>query len=69
MALCYGADDLDGTVRQERIHHDAGSKAPQVLTVAELRRLITEAGRDPIERDTLYRPVWRNGAEWAVDEG
>ena len=68
VALCYGADDLDGTVRQERIHHDAGSKAPQVLTVAELRRLITEAGRDPIERDTLYRPVGRNGAEWAVDE-
>ena len=67
-ALAYGADDLDGTVRQERIHHDAGSQSPQILTVAELRRLIAEAGREPIERDTLYRPVRRSGAEWKVEE-
>jgi aminodeoxyfutalosine synthase len=65
-ALAYGADDLDGTVRQERIHHDAGSRSPQILTVSELRRLIVEAGRQPIERDTLYRPVRRDGAEWEV---
>ncbi|MGW8256275.1 MAG: aminofutalosine synthase MqnE [Thermoguttaceae bacterium] len=56
-ALAYGADDLDGSVRQERIHHAAGSKAPQALTVDELRRLISEAGREPIERDSLYRRV------------
>lgn len=59
VALAYGADDLDGTVRQERIHHDAGATSPQVLSVEQLRGLIREAGREPVERDTLYRPVRR----------
>jgi aminodeoxyfutalosine synthase len=54
-ALAYGADDLDGTVRHEAIHHDAGSTAPEVLSVDELRALIVEAGREPVERDSLYR--------------
>ena len=63
-ALAYGADDLDGTVRHEKIHHDAGSTAPEHLSVDELRALIAEAGRRPIERDMLYRRVERNGAEW-----
>lgn len=58
-ALAYGADDLDGTVRQERIHHDAGSQTPQYLTVEELCQLIREAGRRPAERDSLYHPVTR----------
>lgn len=62
IALAYGADDLDGTVRHERIHHEAGSKSPEALTVAELRSLIQEAGREPVERDTLYRRVLRRGA-------
>jgi aminodeoxyfutalosine synthase len=66
-ALAYGADDLDGTVRQEKIHHDACSKAPEALTVSELRGLITESGREPAERDTLYRPIRRNGADWEVE--
>lgn len=56
-ALAYGADDLDGTVRQERIHHDAGATSPEILSVEQLCRLIREAGRKPVERDTLYRPV------------
>ena len=58
-ALGYGADDLDGTVRRERIHHDAGSRSPEVLSVEQLRTLIAEAGREPIERDSLYRRVER----------
>jgi len=49
----YPADDLDGTVVHERIYHEAGSDSPQGLTVDELRRLIAEAGRLPVERDTL----------------
>ncbi len=65
-ALAYGADDLDGTVRRERIHHQAGARSPQVLTVDELRALITEAGREPVERDTLYRRVRRRGKEWEI---
>ncbi len=59
VALSFGADDLDGTVVEERIVHMAGATSPEVLPVAELRRLITEAGRTPVERDTLYRRVVR----------
>jgi aminodeoxyfutalosine synthase len=66
-ALAYGADDLDGTVRHERIHHDAGAESPEVLTVDELRRLIGETGRRPVERDSLYRRVRRDRAQWEVD--
>src|SRR5688500_2922368 len=50
VALSYGADDLDGTVVHEKIYHEAGSDSPQELSVAEIRRLITEAGRTPVER-------------------
>src|SRR4051812_28130398 len=65
VALSYGADDLDGTVVHEKIYHDAGSDSPQELTVAELRRLIEEAGRVPVERDTLYNEVLRApGTSW-----
>src|SRR5262245_7029553 len=64
LALSYGADDLDGTVVHEKIYHDAGSDSPQELTVAEIRRLIEEAGRIPVERDTLYREVVRTGGVW-----
>lgn len=63
-ALWYGADDLDGTVRHELIYHDAGAETPEVLTVDEIRRLIEEAGREPIERDTLYRRIEREGPIW-----
>ncbi len=67
-ALSYGADDIDGTVRHELIYHDAGAETPQMLTVDDIRRLISEAGREPIERDTLYRRVVRDGARWEVGE-
>lgn len=66
VALSFGADDLDGTVVHELIYHDAGAKTPEGLTVAHIHRLIREAGRDPIERDTLYRRVYRDGANWSV---
>lgn len=59
IALSFGADDLDGTVVHETIYHAAGSDSPQELGVGELRRLIREAGRDPVERDTLYNEVVR----------
>jgi aminodeoxyfutalosine synthase len=68
VALSFGADDLDGTVVHEKIYHDAGAETPQALTVEEIRRLITEAGRVPVERDTLYRHVHRDGARWQVGE-
>jgi aminodeoxyfutalosine synthase len=59
IALRFGADDLDGTVVEEKIYHDAGATTPQGMRRQDLVRLIREAGREPIERDTLYRPVVR----------
>jgi aminodeoxyfutalosine synthase len=60
VAQSWGADDIDGTVVHEKIYHAAGSDSPQELGVAQLRRLIEEAGRVPVERDTLYNEVVRN---------
>lgn len=59
LSLWFGADDLDGTVVEERITHAAGADTPQALPRAELVRLIEEAGRVPVERDTLYNVVRR----------
>jgi len=60
IALHWGADDLDGTVVEEKIYHDAGAKTAEFTPRAELERLIRAAGRVPVERDTLYRPVDRS---------
>jgi aminodeoxyfutalosine synthase len=56
-ALWFGVDDLDGTVQEEKIYHMAGSRTPESLSTADLERLIRAAGRDPVERDTLYNVV------------
>ncbi len=66
IALRFGADDLDGTVAEEKIYHDAGAKTPQVMTRQEIIRLIREAGLEPFERDTLYRPVTRTETSVSV---
>ncbi len=68
VALAFGADDIDGTVVHETIYHEAGAETPQEITVNEIRRLITEAGRVPVERDTLYHKVERDGARWTSGE-
>src|SRR5574341_470669 len=60
IALRFGANDLDGTVIEEKIYHDAGATTEQFTPRAELERLIREAGRVPVERDTLYQPVDRS---------
>ncbi len=67
-ALSYGADDLDGTVRHELIYHDAGAETPEILSVEQIQRLIVEAGREPVERDTLYHRVERHGNQWQAAE-
>jgi aminodeoxyfutalosine synthase len=59
IALRFGADDLDGTVVEEKIYHDAGATTPQALTRTQIIRLIRDAGQEPVERDSLYRPVRR----------
>jgi aminodeoxyfutalosine synthase len=68
VALAYGADDIDGTVRHELIYHDAGATTPEIMSVDEIRRLIIEAGREPVERDTLYHRVERDGTAWHAAE-
>jgi aminodeoxyfutalosine synthase len=55
--LWFGADDLDGTVQEEKIYHMAGSRTPTALSTRDIERLILAAGREPVERDTLYREV------------
>jgi aminodeoxyfutalosine synthase len=57
IAQWYGANDMDGTVQEERIYHMAGSRTPEALSTADIRRLIRAAGREPLERDTLYRVI------------
>jgi aminodeoxyfutalosine synthase len=57
IGLAFGADDVDGTIVGETIYAAAGKKAPEGLSVGDLIRLIREAGRIPVERDTLYNVV------------
>jgi len=66
IALRFGADDLDGTVVEEKIYHDAGATTPQGMNRKEICRLITEAGRVPVERDTLYHAVTRTEDSFTV---
>lgn len=56
-SLWFGVDDLDGTVQEEKIYHMAGARTPEALTTDEIRRLIRTAGREPLERDTLYNVI------------
>ena len=60
IAQRFGANDLDGTVAEEKIYHDAGAKTSEFTPHAELERLIRAAGRVPVERDTQYHPVDRS---------
>ena len=66
IALRFGANDIDGTIVEEHIYHDAGATTKQGLRRAELLELIRKAGREPVERDTLYRAVERTEATFTV---
>ncbi len=66
IALRFGADDIDGTVIEEKIYHDAGATTPQGMRRSDLERLIREAGREPVERDTMYRPVTRTETSFTI---
>jgi len=61
VSLAYGVDDLHGTIMEEKIFHMAGAKTPQEQTVATLEHVIREAGRIPVQRDSYYRPIRREG--------
>src|SRR5918992_3566513 len=60
-ALWFGVDDLDGTVQEEKIYHMAGSRTPESLSTSDIERIISAAGRVPVERDTFYNVVRYNG--------
>ncbi len=66
ISLRFGADDIDGTVIEEKIYHDAGATTPQGMRRQDLVRLIREAGREPFERDTMYRTVTRTEDTFTV---
>jgi aminodeoxyfutalosine synthase len=66
IALRFGADDIDGTVVEEKIYHEAGATTSQKLRREDLLQLIRKAGREPMERDTLYRPVTRTESAFTV---
>ena len=66
IAQRFGANDIDGTVVEEKIYHDAGATTSQGMRRGELFRLIREAGREPKERDTAYRPVQRTESAFTV---
>lgn len=66
IAQRFGANDIDGTVVEEKIYHDAGATTAQHLRRKDLLRLIREAGRKPMERDTAYRPVERTESAFTV---
>jgi aminodeoxyfutalosine synthase len=57
LALLFGADDLDGTIIEEKITHSAGAMSSEGLTRDELKNLITKAGKSPVERDAFYHTV------------
>jgi aminodeoxyfutalosine synthase len=63
ISLHFGVDDIDGTVVEEKITHAAGAMAGQEMSVAELVAMIRQAGRSPVERDTLYNVV----REWPAE--
>lgn len=64
IALSFGADDIDGTVTEEKITHMAGAETPEAISAAEIIQLIEEAGRISVERDTLYNEIIREGNQW-----
>ena len=57
VALWYGADDLDGTIIEERIGHMAGAKSAQGMTIAELEHLIRESGFTPVRRNATFNTL------------
>ena len=67
LSLHYGVDDIDGTVVWYDITKVGGANTHQEVTVTQLRRVVREAGFEPVERDTLYRSVIRDEADWSVE--
>jgi len=63
VAMAFGADDLDGTIVEEKITHMAGANTPKGLTRNEIREMILAAGFEPVERDAFYNQVERTNGD------
>jgi aminodeoxyfutalosine synthase len=59
-SLWFGVDDMDGTVQEEKVYKMAGATTPEGMTPRQLQSVIRAAGRDPVERDTLYNVISGN---------
>ncbi|RJP95187.1 MAG: aminofutalosine synthase MqnE [Desulfobacteraceae bacterium] len=57
IALNFGADDLDGTIIEEKITHMAGATSSKGLTRENIQNMIRSGGFDPVERDSFYREI------------
>jgi aminodeoxyfutalosine synthase len=57
LALLFGADDIDGTIIEEKITHSAGALSGKAMTAEQLKNLIKKAGKIPVERDSFYREL------------
>lgn len=57
VSLHFGVNDIEGTVVREKIYHEAGAHTPQALGLDELLKLIRNAGKVPVERDSFYQVV------------
>jgi aminodeoxyfutalosine synthase len=57
LALHFGCDDVEGTVVYERVYHEAGAHTPMMMSYGEVVRLIQAAGKEPVERDSLYHTM------------
>ena len=69
VSLSYGVDDLHGTILEEKIFHMAGATTPQQQTKASLEHAIREAGREPVQRDSYYQQIGRNGRSGTNQSG
>src|SRR5213075_1578071 len=67
ISLSYGADDLHGTIMEEKIFHMAGATTPQQQSIAALEHAIREAGRIPVQRDSYYRHL-TNGTNGSTSQ-
>lgn len=59
LALKFGADDIDGTIIEEKITHSAGALTGEAMTAEQLSHMIRKAGKIPVERDSFYKKVRR----------
>ena len=68
LALAFGCDDVEGTVVYERVYHDAGAETPMMMSYGQLVRMIKDAGKEPVERNSLYEELRHFEADDSIFE-